>query len=98
MRRAPAIESLTRLSDAVRQRGATALYLYGSTARDEARADSDLDMFVDYDLDSRFNAFHLVEMKVYLEAELGAPVGLTTRDGLHPMLRPVIEKTAIRIF
>jgi predicted nucleotidyltransferase len=33
--------------------GATALYLFGSTARDEAGEASDLDLFIDYDPDSR---------------------------------------------
>ena len=57
------MEAITRLrdsADAVRTMGATSLYLFGSTARDEARADSDLDLFIDYDPASRFNAFDLV--------------------------------------
>ena len=29
------------------------MYLFGSTARDEAGAASDLDLFIDYDKDSR---------------------------------------------
>ncbi len=98
MRRTAAIDNLKRVSIAIRERGATALYLYGSTARDEAREDSDLDLFIEYDPDNRFNAFNLVDMKVFLESELGSSVGLTTRDGLHPMLRPAIEKSAIRVF
>ena len=78
--------------------GATALYLYGSTARDEAGQASDLDLFIDYNPESRFNAFDLVGIKLLLEQELDVPVDVTTRDGLHPRLRPGIEKSAIRIF
>ena len=33
-----------------------------------------------------------------LEAELGIEVDITTRDGLHPMLRGEIEQSAIRVF
>jgi len=78
--------------------GATALYLYGSTSRDEATPASDLDLFVDYDPASRFNAFDLVGIKLMLEDQLHIPVDLTTRDGLHPRLRARIEQSATRIF
>jgi hypothetical protein len=40
----------------------------------------------------------LVGIKQYLEEELGVPVDVATRDGLHPMLRSEIERSAIRIF
>lgn len=98
MNRQEAISSLGRYADAVKGMGATSLYLYGSTAREEAHAASDLDLFIDYDPASRFNAFHLVGIKQLLEDELHIPVDLTTRDGLHPRLRQRIEQSAVRIF
>ncbi len=98
MNRQEAISSLGRHADAVKGMGATALYLYGSTAREEAHAASDLDLFIDYDPASRFNAFHLVGIKQMLEEELHVPIDLTTRDGLHPRLRHRIEQSAVRIF
>jgi len=78
--------------------GATSLYVFGSTASDEAGPDSDLDIFIDYDRESRFNAFDLVGIKQFLENELGLDVDVTTRDGLHPRLRADIEQSALRIF
>jgi predicted nucleotidyltransferase len=78
--------------------GATSLYLFGSTIRNEAQAASDLDLFIDYDAESRFNALHLVGIKHNLEQELGVDVDVTTRDSLHPMLRDDIERSAIRVF
>lgn len=78
--------------------GATGLYLFGSTARDTARANSDLDLFIDYDQESRFNAFDLIGIKLLLETELSMPVDITTRDGLHPVLKSEIEESAIRVF
>ncbi|MDO1585596.1 nucleotidyltransferase family protein [Rhizobium oryzicola] len=98
MNRQDAISSLSRYADAVKAMGATSLYLYGSTAREEAQVASDLDLFIDYDPASRFNAFHLVGIKQFLEDELHVPVDLTTRDGLHPRLRHRIEQSAVRIF
>lgn len=78
--------------------GATALYLFGSTARNEATPGSDLDLFIDYDPEGRFNAFDLVGIKLLLEEELHVPVDVTTRDSLHPRLRLGIESSAVRIF
>jgi predicted nucleotidyltransferase len=98
MRRADAITTLKTHADAIKAMGATSLYLYGSMARDAARPASDLDLFVDYDPAGRFNAFDLVGIKLFLEKELSLPIDLTTRDGLHPMLRADIEQTATRVF
>ena len=92
---------MTKLKDraaAIRALGATSLYVFGSTVRDEAQPQSDLDIFIDYDPASRFNAFDLVGIKHYLEDELRIPVDVTTRDGLHPMLKADIERSAMRVF
>ena len=78
--------------------GATALYLYGSTARDEAQAASDLDLFIDYDPKTRFSLLDLVGIKQFLEEELAIDIDITTRNSLHPMLRADIEQSAIRVF
>lgn len=98
MNRIEAIDSLKQRANAIKAMGATSLYLFGSVAQGEAARDSDLDLFIDYDPASRFNAFDLVGIKQFLETELGIDVDITTRDGLHPMLRDVIEQSAIRIF
>jgi uncharacterized protein len=49
MTRADVIASLRARAADIRALGATSLYLFGSTAREEARDDSDIDMFIDYD-------------------------------------------------
>ncbi len=98
MNRIEAIDKLKRRADAIKAMGATSLYLFGSIAQDQAVRESDLDLFIDYGPSSRFNAFDLVGIKQFLETELGVNVDITTRDGLHPMLRDVIEQSAIRVF
>jgi uncharacterized protein len=95
------LEAIVKLKDraaAIKAMGATSLYVFGSTVRDEALPNSDLDVFIDYDPGSRFNAFDLVGIKQYLEDQLKVPVDVTTRDGLHPMLKADIERAAIRVF
>jgi len=98
MNRSDAINRLREQADTVREMGATALYLFGSTARDTAQSASDLDLFIDYNQESRFNAFDLIRIKLLLETTLSIPVDITTRDGLHPALKSGIENSAIRVF
>ena len=94
-------ETIVRLNDnaaAIKARGATALYLFGSVARVEGRPDSDLDIFIDYDLRGKFSLVDLAGIKNFLEDELAIKVDVTTRDSLHPRLRDNIERSAIRVF
>ncbi|MBV9286767.1 MAG: nucleotidyltransferase domain-containing protein [Hyphomicrobiales bacterium] len=98
MKKQEAITALRAQADAVKALGATALYLFGSTARDEATAPNDLDLFIDYDGGSKFSLVELVGIKQLLESRLGVPIDLTTRDSLDPLLRERIEASAERVF
>ena len=98
MDRTAAIDSIRRKTEAVRAFGATALYVFGSIARDEAKTDSDIDVFVEDDAAKTFSLLDLAGIKVLLEDELGIEVDVTTRDSLHPLLRERIEQSAIRVF
>ena len=97
MRRDEAIAKLKASEDAIRALGATSLYLYGSTARDEAKPTSDVDVFVEY-TPGEFTLFELSGIKLLLEDDFSLPVHITTRDGLHPLMRRGIEADAVRVF
>ncbi len=98
MKRNEAIAKLKQHADTMKSMGATALYLFGSTARDEAATGSDLDIFIDYDGSGRFSLIDLISIKQLLEEKVAADVDITTRDSLHPMLKRDIEQSAVRIF
>lgn len=98
MTRSEAISALQAHATAIRACGATGVYLFGSTERDEAGTGSDLDIFIDYDHGTRFSLLHLAAIKVLLEEDLGVEVDVTTRDSLHPMLREDIERSAVQVF
>jgi uncharacterized protein len=98
MNKNEAIAKLKGCADAVKARGATSLYVFGSAVRDEAKTDSDLDLFIDYDPKKKFSLVDLVGIKLFLEDALGVEVDVTTRDSLHPMLRKEIEQSALRVF
>jgi predicted nucleotidyltransferase len=98
MRREQAIGRLKAAEPDIRARGVGGLYLFGSVARDEARAGSDIDVFVDPDPARRFGFDEFMGVYELLRERLGAELDYTTRDGLHRRRRPEIEKTAIRVF
>jgi uncharacterized protein len=72
--------------------------LFGSTARNTAKADSDIDLFIDYDPRKRFNVLDLVAAKRLLEERLDVGVDITTRKGLHPLIRKQVGAEATRVF
>ncbi|MFM9969341.1 MAG: nucleotidyltransferase family protein [Burkholderiales bacterium] len=71
------------------------LAVFGSTARDAARDDSDVDILVDFDGPATSRRYFGVQF--YLEDLLGRPVDLVTKKALRPELRPFIEKAALRV-
>jgi predicted nucleotidyltransferase len=98
MRRQDAIRALQKHADAIRALGVSSLFLFGSTVGETATNSSDLDIFIDYDADSRFSLIELVGIQQLLERQLGVPIDVTTRDSLDPLLKANIEASAVRVF
>jgi len=72
--------------------GVKELSLFGSVARDDAVAGSDVDILVVFDgpaVSARYFG-----LQFYLEDLLGRPVDLVTDKALRPELRPYIEREA----
>jgi uncharacterized protein len=98
MRREEAIAKLKEAEPVIRARGAAALYLFGSHARDQARTDSDVDVFIDKDRTRKFGFDEFMDIYFVLQERLGDKVDYGTREGLHPLLRSKIEREAIKVF
>ena len=69
--------------------------LFGSAARDELRADSDIDVLVAFDGPATFEAYF--GLKDYLEELFGRHVDLVTEKGLKQRARLVLERDLIRV-
>jgi predicted nucleotidyltransferase len=82
---------------ALRARGVTALYVFGSVARDQAAATSDVDLIVEYDPKSNFNLIDLVAVRRQLSARFGAEVDVVTRNGIHRRIRDRVLREAVRV-
>lgn len=100
MRRDDVITRLKEAEPTLRGYGVGALYLFGPHARDEARADSDVDVFVDPTSDELFGFRNYMDAyeAICRSVGEGVDIGYSTRDGLSPYIRPTIEKEAVRIF
>jgi predicted nucleotidyltransferase len=75
--------------------GVKRLALFGSTARDEARDDSDVDMLVGFSRPATFNGYF--DLKFFLEDLLGREVDLVCEDAVRPRLKSRIEQDAINV-
>lgn len=96
MNRARALELLTRSKSVLAARfGVTRLALFGSTARDVARAGSDIDVLIAFDGPATSERYFGVQF--YLEDLFGIPVDLVTEKALRPELRPFIEKELVNV-
>jgi predicted nucleotidyltransferase len=98
MDRRALIEALKRYDAALRESGATGLFIFGSRARGANRPDSDLDLFIDYDAAEKVpNIFRLMQLEEEISEALGIAVTITTRNALHPLMRDNIERDAVRV-
>ncbi len=71
------------------------LYLFGSTARDQASPESDVDLLVEFS--KPVGLFEFIELQQTLETILGCKVDLGTRRSLKLHLRDRILQKAIRV-
>ena len=93
---AQTLETLRSHADEIRTRfGVRQLSVFGSVARGEARADSDVDVLVDFDGDTTFDGF--MGLRCFLEDLLSRKIDLVTRRALRTTMRPKIESEAIRV-
>jgi uncharacterized protein len=97
MDRAVAIATLKEHEAELKRLGIEHLYLFGSTARGEAREDSDVDLFFDHPLGS-LGLFELMDVKDAAARILGRKADIMTRRSLHPVLKERIEVSALQVF
>lgn len=96
MRKDEVLKLLTQHKpELVRRFGITDLALFGSTARDEAQEDSDVDVMVEFE--GRSTAKRYFGVQFYLEDLLERPVDLVQKGVVRPELKSYIEKDLIHV-
>jgi predicted nucleotidyltransferase len=96
MKRLQTLEILKTIKpELVKQFGITKLALFGSTVRDEATENSDVDILIAFDNTATSAGYFGVQF--YLEDNLGCVVDLITEKALRAELRPFVEKEAVYV-
>ena len=98
MERETALAKLRQHEPNLRARGVRKLYLFGSTARGDADARSDLDLLFEHDPASRFSLFTQAELIADLSGAMGAKVDLVALDGLRPAFRERVQREMVSVF
>ena len=99
MTRRDALERLRPHAAALRLEGVRGLLLFGSTARDQARPDSDIDLAVDIDLGENlsFDLLALVGIGQRNEDDLGVPVHPVVLEGMSVEFRERVMRDAVAV-
>jgi predicted nucleotidyltransferase len=82
----------------LRAAGIIRLSLFGSTARDEARADSDIDLLAAFDDARGLSLLDVIGIENKLADLLGRPVDLIEEGTLRPRARQSASREAVRAF
>jgi predicted nucleotidyltransferase len=97
MRRDEALTILrTLLPDLKTGFGVETLYLFGSTARDEAMPQSDVDVLIAFEPEAHPTLFDLARIRHLLAAALETETDLVMQDAIRPQLKEQILREAIR--
>lgn len=89
------LDNLAAQQSELRRRGVRSLAVFGSVARGEAGEQSDVDLLVEFEPESRIGLFAFVDLRDYLSRLLRRPVDLVTREALHKRMRSRILQEAI---
>ena len=96
MKREEVLEIVGKHREQLQQMGVKSLDLFGSVARNEAREDSDVDFFIEFN--GEIGIFEFIKVKQYLEDILKVSVDIGTLDSLRENLREPVIKDVVRAF
>lgn len=78
--------------------GVVRLSLFGSMARDAARAESDIDLLAAFDAARPLSLLDVLRIENQLADLLGQPVDLIEEGTLKPRVRQNVDREAVRAF
>ncbi len=98
MQRDQALDILRRYRADLQKRGVRHAALFGSTARGDRHAGSDIDIVIELDADTSLGVYDYVDLKAYIASLFEGPVDVVNRDGLKPHVRAAALSNAVYAF
>jgi predicted nucleotidyltransferase len=92
------LQTLRTHQSELRLLGVSHAAVFGSVARGEASADSDIDVLVELDEDRSMGIFEYARLKIYVNELLDGAGDVVNRRTLKPLLRDNILRDAIHAF
>lgn len=92
------LQTLRAHKGELRAMGVSHASVFGSVARGEARANSDIDVLVDLDRERPIGIFEYARLKLYIGELFGSSADVVNRRTLKPLLRDSIIRDAIDAF
>jgi predicted nucleotidyltransferase len=92
------IETLRRHEPELKAAGIVHLRLFGSIARGEASARSDIDLIADFDLSKRLTLYSMAHLENRLSDLLGAKVDLSPAGSMKERVRARALREAVHAF
>lgn len=82
----------------LRARQIEALYLFGSTARDEASPDSDVDLLIKFSDAAKFDLFDLVEIQLDMKDLLSTKVDIAVSHSRNTAFVARLQRDLVQVF
>jgi|ERR1700704_419871 predicted nucleotidyltransferase len=98
MNRETVITALRAHESELRAAGVVRLSLFGSTARGEARPDSDVDLLAAFDNARPLSLLDVIRIENQISDLLGHAVDLIEEGTLKPRVRQSVDREAMRAF
>ena len=92
------LETLRAHETDLRRLGVAHAAVFGSVARGEAGAESDIDVLVDLDENRPMGIFEYARMKLYINELLEGPSDVVNRRTLKPLLRANVLHDTVHAF
>lgn len=93
-RRDQVLKELLSCKELLNAHGVSTLYLFGSVARDEATASSDVDLLVEFN--DTPSLFDISRLRLALQERLGMKIDLVYGPSLRKEFRPFVDQEKLR--
>ena len=98
MTRDEIIAAIRKNAEAIRAEGVTKLAIFGSRARGDNRADSDIDVLIEVEPDISFSILDLIGVEQIIQDATGLPAQATMRRSMPPRFAQRIANDILEVF